>query len=83
VGTGMRSTAEGEYRRCPGYANQPPHDLSKSEFYSEPKRKGGGLSLYCKSCKRARNRKYFKERYYPEHREQLIEAVQRRRAETD
>jgi len=77
----IRSTAQGEFRHCPGYADQPPHDLPNTEFYDEPKRKGGGKSLYCKSCKRARNKKYFNERYYPENKQRLIEAVQQRRAD--
>lgn len=53
-------------------------DKSEGEFYLEPKRPGG-LSSNCKECKNERSRRHWKERYYPAHREELIQKVIARR----
>ncbi len=59
---------------CPGCkADKPDQD-----FYTEP-RQSGGLSSYCKACKRLRNSRYWKEVYYPAHREAHIKNVQKRK----
>ena len=55
-------------------------DKPDSDFYTETKRYDG-LSSNCKDCKKERNRQHWKERYYPAHREDHIENVNRRRKE--
>ncbi len=62
---------------CPGCKL----DRPEGEFYPEPKRRGGGLSSECKDCRRGRMRRYWRDVYYPAHREAQIAAVQERRRE--
>lgn len=64
------------HKRCPGCDA----DRPTGEFYAEPGRPGG-LSGLCKECKRAQNRRYWKEDYYPAHKERQIAAVVARRRE--
>jgi hypothetical protein len=63
---------------CPGYETEP-HECRPSDFYTDPARRGGGHSRLCKECHKARGREYFKTKYYPAHKEALIEAVIKRR----
>ena len=66
---------------CPGYQVEP-HEVRLQDFYKDANRRGGGHSRLCKECHKARGREYFKNTYYPEHKEALIEAVIERRENT-
>lgn len=63
-------------KKCPGCGIW--KRLDDENFYVEPQRPGG-YSATCKECKRERNRRYWKETYYPAHREEQKAAVTRRR----
>lgn len=62
---------------CPNCQRDRPLD----EYYVEKGRRGGGLSSTCKECARERKRRYFRERYYPDHKTEIIAGVLRRRKE--
>ena len=66
-------------RTCPGF-HRDSHECDESDFYADAKRRGGGLSRLCKECHKAKNREYFKSKYYPKHAEELKDAVKNRRA---
>lgn len=53
-------------------------DKPEGDFQRDGTRKDG-LSSNCKECKNERNRKNWKEHYYPAHKDALITAVQKRR----
>lgn len=53
-------------------------DKDESAFYAEPGRPGGRSST-CKDCKRASNARYWRETYYPAHRQEQKDAVVKRR----
>lgn len=63
---------------CPGFGREP-HSAPESEFYWNMN--GGRIrrSHQCKECSKSRKREYWRETYYPAHREAQIEATIRNR----
>jgi hypothetical protein len=65
---------------CPGF-DRDAHKCHEADFYRDENRRGGGRSYLCKECHKARSREYFRTKYYPENRDELIEKAAARQGQ--